>query len=74
MFIAVALARVEVEFERYSVEFVGRVAYATYPAAVILAARGVTWLWRRGLLLRLTASVLLVFAVLKGLNAWIAWR
>ena len=74
VFIAVALARVEVEFERYSVEFVGRVAYATYPAAVILAARGVTWLWRRGLLLRLTASVLLVFAVLKGLNAWIAWR
>ena len=73
LFLAVALARVEVEFERYSVEFVGRVAYATYPAAVILAARGATWGWRSGTPLRMASVALLVFAALKGLEAWAGW-
>ena len=46
VFLGVALMRVDVQYERYSLEFVGRVVYATSPAFVILAAHGAMWAWR----------------------------
>ncbi len=39
-------APVDAANQRYAVEFVGRAVYATYPAAVLLAARGGAWAWR----------------------------
>jgi hypothetical protein len=37
------LPRVDTQFERYAAEFVGRAVFATYPAAVVLAAAGAAW-------------------------------
>jgi flagellar biosynthesis protein FliQ len=74
VFLAVGLMRVETQFQRYSLEFVGRVAYATYPAAVILAGVGSAWAWRSGRLLRVVSVVLLALAMAAGLREWVQWR
>lgn len=64
---------VERPFQRYAAEFVGRVVHATYPAAIVLAARGGVWGWQaRGVLRGATVS-LFVAAVLIGTVSWLAW-
>ncbi len=71
--------RVDTAFQRYTVEFLGRVNLASYPAAVILAARGATWAWDAGgepggrRLWRVTSAGLVVAAVVVGVDAWLAW-
>jgi hypothetical protein len=67
------LIRVGPGYQRYAAEFLGRVDLATYPAAVILAARGAFWMWRRGLVLRVASGVLVSSAVLLGVREWLVW-
>lgn len=67
------LTRVEVQFQRYAVEFVARVNLAAYPALVVAAALGVTWLWRRGHVTGLVAAALVVMATLTGARMWLGW-
>jgi hypothetical protein len=64
---------VDVRFERYSDEFLGRVDYATAPAVAILAARGAAWGWRAGTAARLVSGVLLLGALLAGAHEWLGW-
>lgn len=73
LFFAVGVMRVSPEYERYSLEFVGRVAHATYPAAVIAAGWGAAWAWRAGTATRVAAIVLLALAMAGGIRAWIQW-
>jgi len=72
-FVGVAVMRVDAPFQRYAAEFFGRVLLATFPAAVLLAARGAAWSWNRGLVTRLGSAVLLACAVALGLQSWMAW-
>ena len=65
--------RVGASFERYAAEFVGRVVFATYPAAVILAARGAAWGLRAGLATRLVAVVCLLWVIADGVRYWRNW-
>ncbi len=65
--------RVDASFERYAAEFVGRVVFATYPAVVILAARGALWGVRAGPAPRLASAVLLVASFLIGVQHWARW-
>lgn len=74
VFFAVGVMRVGPEYERYSLEFVGRVAHATYPAAVIAAGLGAAWAWRSGMVLRTIALVVLAAAMAGGISEWIRWR
>jgi hypothetical protein len=74
LFFAVGVMRVGPEYERYSLEFVGRVAHATYPAAIIAAGAGAAWAWRSGPALRATALALLALAMAGGIREWIQWR
>jgi hypothetical protein len=74
VFFGVGVMRVGPAFERYSLEFVGRVAYATYPAAVIAAAFAAAWAWRSGIWLRVASIVLLVLAMTQGVRYWVQWR
>jgi len=67
------LTRVEVQFQRYAVEFVARVNLAAYPALVAAAALGVTWLWRRGRGTGLIACGLVTATVFFGVTAWLGW-
>ena len=73
VFLGVALMRVDVQYQRYSYEFVGRVAFATYPAVVILAAQGAVWAWRAGTAPRIAAAALLLSAVAVGVQGWLGW-
>jgi hypothetical protein len=73
VFLGVGLMPVESQFERYSLEFVSRVAYAACPAAAILAGAGAAWGWRSGWALRAVSVVLLTLAMIVGLRQWIAW-
>jgi hypothetical protein len=73
VFLGVALMRVDVQYQRYSFEFVGRVAFATYPAAVILAAQGAVWAWRAGTPARLASVALLLSAVVVAVQGWLGW-
>jgi hypothetical protein len=73
VFFAVAVMRVDAPFQRYAAEFFGRVLLATFPAAVLLAARTTGWAWKQGLRLRLAAASLVVFAVVLGIRNWMAW-
>jgi hypothetical protein len=59
--------------QRYSAEFVGRVAYASSPAAALLAACGGGWAWRTNLLFRAATVALGFSAVALGVNAWLGW-
>jgi len=65
--------RVDAAFERYTAEFVGRVVFATYPAAVILGAAGFLRGWGAGLIPRAGATVLLVWSLVLGVQAWARW-
>ena len=67
------LVPVGVRFERYAAEFVGRVDFATYPAAVILASRGAAWLLRTGIGTRAAGIALLGFAVAAAFEQWYSW-
>ena len=73
-FLGVAIfPRVNVSFERYAAEFVGRVDLATYPAAVILAARGAAWAWNAGLAARAVSALGLLAALAVGVRLWMEW-
>jgi hypothetical protein len=74
VFLGVGLMPVEPQFERYSLEFVSRVAYAACPAAAILAGSGAAWGWRSGWALRAVSVVLLALGMAAGLREWIGWR
>jgi hypothetical protein len=74
VFLGVGLLPVEPQFERYSLEFVSRVAYAACPAAAILAGAGAAWGWRSGRMPRTVSVVLLALGMAEGLREWIAWR
>jgi hypothetical protein len=67
------LTRVEVQFQRYAVEFVARVNLAAYPVLAAAAALGVTWLWRRGRGTGLIACGLVAVVVFFGAKAWLGW-
>ena len=65
--------RVEARFERYAAEFVGRVVFATYGAAVVLAAFAGASGWRAGSVWRI-GSLIGVFSALSiGLAHWRRW-
>ncbi len=74
-------ARVGPEFERYAVEFLGRVNLAVYPAFILLAARGVSVTLanvpglgaQASLAARGAVSALVVCALATGLRAWFHW-
>ena len=73
VFFAVGVMRVDTQYQRYSYEFVGRAAFATYPAVVILAAYGAAWAWRAGGGLRVASAALLFAAVVLGVQNWLQW-
>jgi len=73
VFFAVAVMRVDAPFQRYAAEFFGRVLLATFPAAVVLAARATGWAWKQGLPLRLASASLVVCAVILAIQNWTAW-
>jgi hypothetical protein len=54
-------------------EFIGRVELATSPAAAVLAACGMLWAWRSGLVLRALSVLLLAWAVWNAASALGAW-
>jgi len=72
-FLGVAVMRVDAPFQRYAAEFFGRVLFATYPAAVMLAARGTGWAWRAGRATRIGSAVLVLSAVVVGMQHWLGW-
>jgi hypothetical protein len=72
-FLAVAVMRVDAPFQRYAAEFFGRVLFATYPAAVMLAACGIGWAWPRGMAPRVVTVMLVGCAVILGLQHWTGW-
>jgi hypothetical protein len=67
------LTPVNVRYQQDAWEFLGRLEYATSPAAVILAARGAAWAWRAGAASRFAAAVLVGLATTAGAVAWLAW-
>ena len=67
------LAPVEARFYRYTVEFIGRVVYATWPAAIVVAAAGGAWAWRAGSMGRLASALLVAAAVWVGGLSWWNW-
>jgi hypothetical protein len=73
MFLGVALMRVEAPFQRYAAEFFGRVLLATFPAAVVLAARAAGWAWKQGPLFGLASASLVASAVVLGIHSWMGW-
>jgi len=73
VFLGVALMRVDVQYERYSLEFVGRVVYATSPAIVILAAYGAMWGWRANPVSRFASAALVAITLVLGTRAWMQW-
>jgi hypothetical protein len=73
VFLAVAVMRVDAPFQRYAAEFFGRVLLATFPAAVVLAARGTSWAWNYAVATRVTASLLVLAAAILGVESWMQW-
>ena len=72
---AVGVMRVDPAYQRYSFEFVTRVTYAVYPAAVVLAGLGAAWAWRSGTAWRVAAVLLLGSALTIGVREWVGfWR
>jgi hypothetical protein len=71
--LASTLSRVDAPFERYAVEFVGRVVLATFPAAVILGAIGAAWAWRAGTVARVLSVLCLLAAISGGVGHWESW-
>jgi len=73
-FVAVSvIAPAGLKYQQDAWEFIGRVEHATYPAAVILAARGAMWGWRAGTAWRAASIVLMLAAVVTGIRAWAVW-
>jgi hypothetical protein len=74
LFVGVSIiAPTGVKYQQDAWEFIARVEHATYPAAVILAARGVMWTWRAGTAWRAASIVLMLAAVVTGVGAWGGW-
>lgn len=73
IFFAAAVMRVDTQYQRYSYEFVGRLTYATYPAAILLAAVGATWAWRAGRVTRVASAILMLAALAMGARSWLTW-
>ena len=73
VFLGVAVMRVDAPFQRYAAEFFGRVLLATFPAAVVLAARGTAWAWTQGAPGRVASALLVTCATLLGIHSWMAW-
>ena len=73
VFLGVAVMRVDAPFQRYAAEFFGRVLLATFPAAVVLAARATGWGWQQGLPVRLASASLMAVAVVLGVQTWTGW-
>ena len=73
VFFGAALMRVDSQFQRYSLEFVQRVAYAASPAFVILASAAAAWGWRSGSGVRAAAAAILAIAMAIGFREWSAW-
>jgi hypothetical protein len=67
------LSPVNARYERYAAEFISRVDFATYPAVVVLAARGGLWIWRRGPAGRLVVLALWFGAAITGYQHWARW-
>jgi hypothetical protein len=67
------IAPVNLGYERYAAEFIGRVDLATYPAAIVLAARGAAWAWRVGTVGRVASTGLCFSAVVIGAQYWARW-
>ena len=67
------LAPVDPRFYRYTVEFIGRVVYATWPAAIIVAGAGAAWGWRAGPAGRVSSIALVGLAVWRGARSWWSW-
>jgi hypothetical protein len=67
------MAPVDVGYERYSAEFIGRVDLSTYPADVLLAACGAAWLWRAGFASRIASAALVIGAVMFAARYWMGW-
>jgi hypothetical protein len=61
------------KYQQDAYEFIGRLAHATLPAAVLLAARGAAWGWRAGAAARAASAAILLAAVLTGVRAWSLW-
>jgi hypothetical protein len=73
-FLAVSvMAPVDVGYERYAAEFMGRVDLSTYPAAIFLAARGAIWMWRGGFIARIGSVALVLWAATFGWRYWAGW-
>ncbi len=68
-----ALSPIEPRFQRYSEEFISRVNFAMMPIAVVLAARGTVWAWRRNLPMRAATVVVGTTALLVAAQAWLVW-
>jgi hypothetical protein len=73
VFLGVALMRVDAPFQRYAAEFFGRVLLATFPAAVVLAARATGWAWTQALPVRLASASLVACALILGIQNWMGW-
>ncbi len=73
VFLAVAVMRVDTQYQRYSYEFVGRLTFATYPAVILLGGLGAAWAWRAGLGTRIASAVFLASAVIVGMRSWLQW-
>ena len=67
------LAPVEDRFYRYTVEFIGRIFYATWPAAIVLAGAGASWTWRAGVVGRAVGVGLVAAAIFLGARQWWGW-
>ncbi len=65
--------RVDVQFQRYALEFVARVNLAAYPLVAMLASLAVAEAWRRGWISRLAAAALVVAATVVGLMSIAGW-
>lgn len=68
------LTRVDTQYQRYAVEFIGRINLACYPLAAALAATGVAHLWRsRVPAARVLAAVGFAAALTGGAAMWCGW-
>ncbi|MBI3263706.1 MAG: hypothetical protein HYZ58_11235 [Acidobacteria bacterium] len=70
---ASTVSPVDMPYQRYAAEFVGRVVYATYAAVVVLAARGGVWGWRAAGALRVATVALFIAAAGVGIKSWLDW-
>jgi hypothetical protein len=68
-----ALSPVNARYERYALEFISRVNLAIYPAVVVVAGRGASWLLARGVAGRMAAAGLLCGAAAVGFRVWLRW-